>query len=79
MLTLRKDYCTLALFVTERKDTKGIVPYYIFIDSTDSIILYYTCLLGAGDNNNQSYNYILTKSKTTTPLSKGCTFYGNSG
>ena len=37
-----------------KKRQKGTVPYYIFIDSADSIILYYTHLLGTGNNNNQS-------------------------
>ena len=62
MLTLRKNHCTLALLVTE-KDTMGIVHYYIFIDSADNISPYYTCLKGTGNNNNQSYNYILNEIK----------------
>ena len=64
MLTLRKDYCTLVLLLQKEKSEKGIGPYYIFIDHTDSILLYYTCFLGTENNNNESCSYILMKSKS---------------
>ena len=79
-LTLRKDYCTLALLATE-KDTKGhSFPTISLL--TAQIVSYYTIqTYKVQEIHNQSYSYILKQkqNQTTTLHLKGCSLYRNSG